>query len=57
MVEADLNALERIINNFIDNAYKYSPKNSSITINNRKAQIMTLKLILLTRVMELLLKK
>ena len=32
MVEADLNALERIINNFIDNAYKYSPKNSSIQI-------------------------
>ena len=32
MVEADLNALERIINNFIDNAYKYSPKNSSIII-------------------------
>ena len=32
MVEADLNALERIINNFIDNAYKYSPKNSLIVI-------------------------
>ena len=32
MVEADLNALERIINNFIDNAYKYSHKHSSILI-------------------------
>jgi two-component system phosphate regulon sensor histidine kinase PhoR len=32
MVKADLNALERIINNFIDNAYKYSPKNSSILL-------------------------
>jgi two-component system phosphate regulon sensor histidine kinase PhoR len=32
MVKADLNALERIINNFIDNAYKYSPKNSSIAL-------------------------
>ena len=37
MVEADLNSLERIINNFIDNAYKYSPKNSSITITTENA--------------------
>ncbi len=37
MVEADLNALERIINNFIDNAYKYSPKNSLIVITTESS--------------------
>jgi len=37
MVKADLNAIERIINNFIDNAYKYSPNNSSIQITTESS--------------------
>jgi two-component system phosphate regulon sensor histidine kinase PhoR len=37
MVKADLNAIERIINNFIDNAYKYSPKNSLIVITTESS--------------------
>ena len=36
-VKADLQALERIMNNLIDNAFKYSEKGSSITISTEQA--------------------
>ena len=36
-IKADLQALERIMNNLIDNAFKYSEKGSSITISTEQA--------------------
>ena len=36
-VKADLQALERIMNNLIDNAFKYSEKGSSITISTEQS--------------------
>ena len=36
-IKADLQALERIMNNLIDNAFKYSEKGSSITISTEQS--------------------
>ena len=35
-VNSDAKAIERVLNNFLDNAFKYSPENSIIQINLRK---------------------
>ena len=36
MVSSDAKAIERVLNNLLDNAFKYSPENSVIEINLRK---------------------
>ena len=36
MISSDAKAIERILNNLLDNAFKYSPENSTIEINLRK---------------------
>ena len=36
MISSDAKAIERVLNNLLDNAFKYSPENSSIEINLRK---------------------
>ncbi len=36
MVNSDAKAIERVLNNLLDNAFKYSPENSIIQINLRK---------------------
>ena len=36
MISSDAKAIERVLNNLLDNAFKYSPENSTIEINLRK---------------------
>ena len=36
MISSDAKAIERVLNNLLDNAFKYSPENSIIEINLRK---------------------
>ena len=36
MISSDAKAIERVLNNLLDNAFKYSPENSVIEINLRK---------------------